>query len=272
MPDQAITATTAGNTLDVLSSPQEIIDEARSGRMFLLVDDADRENEGDLVIPAQFATPAAINFMATEGRGLICLSLTEKRVRQLGLEPMATRNGTRHGTAFTVSIEARDGVSTGISAHDRARTISAAVDPDGTPDSLVSPGHVFPLAARNGGVLVRAGHTEASVDIARLAGLIPAAVICEVMRPDGTMARLPDLTAFAQRHGLRIGAIADLIAFRLRHDRTIRLVHSETAVSTLGNRIATSIYENTVDGTEHCVVVVGDVTGDQPVLAPMLFI
>jgi 3,4-dihydroxy 2-butanone 4-phosphate synthase/GTP cyclohydrolase II len=255
--------------LTAVSKPEEIIDEARHGRMFLLVDDAARENEGDLVIAGQFATPDAINFMVTEGRGLVCLSLTERRVRQLGLEPMVAGNRTRHGTAFTVSIEAREGVSTGISAYDRARTVSAAIDPDATPDSLVSPGHVFPLAARDGGVLVRAGHTEAGVDIARLAGLIPAAVICEVMRPDGTMARLPDLIALAQRHGLKIGTIADLIAFRLRNDRTIRLVRSEEAMSAKGNRVVTSVYENGVDGAEHCAMVVGDVAGDRPVLVRM---
>src|SRR5205085_10975392 len=190
-----------------LSSPEEIIDEARNGRMIVLVDAEDRENEGDLVIPAQMATPDAINFMAKHGRGLICLSLTAQRAAQLRLEYMARQNEARNRTAFTVSIEAREGIATGISAHDRARTIATAIDPTKDFNDIVSPGHVFPLIAREGGVLVRAGHTEASVDLARLAGLYPAGVICEIMNDDGTMARMPDLVAFAQRHGLKIGTI-----------------------------------------------------------------
>src|SRR6195952_2199642 len=207
-----------------LSSAEEIIEEARNGRMFILVDDEDRENEGDLVIPAQFATPEAVNFMARYARGLICLAMTRQRVDQLGLPLMSQSNGTRHSTAFTVSIEARDGVTTGISAADRARTIAVAINADAGRDEIVTPGHVFPLVARDGGTLVRAGHTEAAVDIARLAGLTPAGVICEIMNDDGTMARLPDLAAFAQRHNLKLGTIADLIGHRRRTERLVRRV------------------------------------------------
>jgi 3,4-dihydroxy 2-butanone 4-phosphate synthase/GTP cyclohydrolase II len=212
-----------GNT-DVLVGAEAIIDEARNGRMFILVDDDDRENEGDLVIPAQMATPDAINFMARHGRGLICLALGKERVDQLGLEPMARINATRMETAFTVSIEARDGVTTGISAADRARTIAVAIDASNGPDAIVSPGHIFPLVARPGGVLVRAGHTEAAVDVARLAGLNPSGVICEIMREDGTMARLDDLMDFAKVHGLKIGTIRDLIAYRLKKDHMVARV------------------------------------------------
>ncbi|HYR66802.1 MAG TPA: 3,4-dihydroxy-2-butanone-4-phosphate synthase, partial [Reyranella sp.] len=201
---------------EVKAAAEDIIEEARKGRMFILVDDEDRENEGDLVIPAQCATPEAINFMAKHARGLICLALTRERVEQLGLALMAQNNGTRHQTAFTVSIEAREGVTTGISAPDRARTIAVAIDPTHGAQDIVSPGHVFPLVARDGGVLVRTGHTEAAVDIARLAGLNPSGVICEIMKDDGTMARLPDLVSFAQLHGLKVATIADLIAYRRR--------------------------------------------------------
>src|SRR5579884_4193179 len=209
-----------GNT-EVLVGTEAIINEARNGRMFILVDDEDRENEGDLVIPAQMATPDAVNFMARHGRGLICLALTKDRADQLGLEPMTRTNRSRNETAFTVSIEAKEGISTGISAADRARTIAVAIDAANGPDALVSPGHVFPLVARPGGALVRAGHTEAAVDVARLAGLNPSGVICEIMREDGTMARLEDLVAFAQRHGLKIGTIRDLIAYRLKKDHLV---------------------------------------------------
>jgi 3,4-dihydroxy 2-butanone 4-phosphate synthase / GTP cyclohydrolase II len=191
-----------------ISPAAEVIEEARQGRMYILVDAEDRENEGDLVIPAQFATPDAVNFMAKYGRGLICLALSAERAKALKLEMMSPRNQTRHQTAFTISIEAREGITTGISAHDRAHTVAVAIDPTKGADDIVSPGHVFPLVAREGGVLTRAGHTEASVDIARMAGLIPAAVICEVMNDDGAMARLPELVAFAQRHNLKIGTIA----------------------------------------------------------------
>ena len=199
----------------VLVGIEEIIEEARNGRMYILVDDEDRENEGDLIIPAQMATPDAVNFMATHGRGLICLAMTRQRVDALGLELMSRKNRTRHETAFTVSIEAREGVTTGISAGDRARTVSVAIDASKSADDIVTPGHVFPLVAREGGVLVRAGHTEAAVDISRLAGLNPSGVICEIMNDDGSMARLEDLVGFARKHGLKIGTIRDLIAYRL---------------------------------------------------------
>src|SRR3954451_22595805 len=214
----------ASGASGAMASPEQIIDEARNGRMFILVDDEDRENEGDLIIPAQMATPDAINFMAKHGRGLICLALAKERVDQLGLQPMSRSNGARLETAFTTSIEARDGVTTGISAADRARTVSVAIDAGKGAEHVVSPGHVFPLVARDGGVLVRAGHTEAAVDVARLAGLNPSGVICEVMKDDGTMARLPDLIAFAQLHGLKIGTIADLIAYRRRTERYVERV------------------------------------------------
>ena len=204
-----------------LSSPEEIIDEAKNGRMFILVDDEDRENEGDLVIPAQMATPEKINFMAKHGRGLICLALSKRRVDELGLDLMSRHNGTRHETAFTVSIEARDGVTTGISAADRARTVAVAIDSSKGREEIVTPGHVFPLVAREGGVLVRAGHTEAAVDVSRLAGLNPSGVICEIMNEDGTMSRLDDLVAFAQLHNLKIGTIRDLIAYRRRNDHLV---------------------------------------------------
>ena len=211
---------------------EEIIDEARNGRMYILVDDEDRENEGDLIIPAQMATPDAINFMATYGRGLICLTLTGERIEQLGLELMSRHNGTRHETAFTVSIEAREGVTTGISAADRARTVSVAIDGTKSKADIVTPGHVFPLRARAGGVLVRAGHTEAAVDISRLAGLNPSGVICEIMRDDGTMARLDDLIGFARIHDLKIGTIRDLIAYRRKHDRMVEQKAEITFTST----------------------------------------
>ena len=217
-----------------LSPIDEIIEDLRNGRMIILVDAEDRENEGDLVIPAQMATPDAINFMAKHGRGLVCLSLTAQRAAQLRLEYMARQNEARNRTAFTVSIEAREGIATGISAHDRARTIATAIDPTKDFNDIVSPGHVFPLIAREGGVLVRAGHTEASVDLARLAGLYPAGVICEIMNDDGTMARMPDLVAFAQRHGLKIGTIEDLIGYRLRHDKIVKEVAKTTVDSAHG--------------------------------------
>src|SRR5271157_1848647 len=224
-----------------LSSIEELIEEARNGRMFILVDDEDRENEGDLIIPAQFATPDAVNFMARHARGLICLALTGQRVQQLGLPLMSQLNGTRHQTAFTVSIEARDGVTTGISAADRARTIAVAINPECGRDDIVTPGHVFPLAAREGGTLVRAGHTEASVDIARKAGLTPAAVICEIMNDDGTMARLPDLVSFAQFHNLKLGTIAALIAHRRLTERLV-------------SRVAEGAYKHPAGGDWRAVV------------------
>ncbi|MCW3473957.1 3,4-dihydroxy-2-butanone-4-phosphate synthase [Limobrevibacterium gyesilva] len=250
---------------DYLSSAEDLIEEARNGRMFILVDDEDRENEGDLVIPAQFATPEAVNFMARYARGLICLAMTRQRVEQLGLPLMSQSNSTRHQTAFTVSIEARDGVTTGISAHDRAHTIAVAINPGSRRDEIVTPGHVFPLMAREGGTLVRAGHTEAAVDIARLAGLTPAGVICEIMNDDGTMARLPDLVAFAQHHNLKLGTIADLIAHRRRTERLVRRVQEGVMDLPIGGQWRLIVYANTVEYAEHLVLVKGDLTAPGPV-------
>ena len=249
-----------------LSSIEEIIEEARSGRMFILVDDEDRENEGDLVIPAQMATPEAINFMARYGRGLICLSMTGARCQHLGLKPMSADNGTRMQTAFTVSIEAKEGVTTGISAADRARTIQVAIDPEKNAGDIVTPGHVFPLMARDGGVLVRAGHTEAAVDISRLAGLNPSGVICEIMNDDGTMARLPDLVKFAQHHGLKIATIADLIAYRRRHDKIIRREVEAPFSSKWGGDWRMVVYVNQAAYAEHIALVKGDVSGEDAVM------
>ena len=252
-----------------LSSAEELIEEARNGRMFILVDDEDRENEGDLVVPAQFATPDAINFMARHARGLICLALTGARVDKLGLPLMSQQNGTRHQTAFTVSIEAREGVTTGISAADRARTIAVAINPESTRDDITTPGHVFPLLAREGGTLVRAGHTEASVDIARKAGLSPSAVICEIMNDDGTMARLPDLVTFAQHHNLKLGTIADLIAHRRLTERLVRKVEEGTYAHAAGGEWRAAVYVNTVEYQEHLALIKGDVSGAEPVLVRM---
>jgi 3,4-dihydroxy 2-butanone 4-phosphate synthase / GTP cyclohydrolase II len=249
-----------------LSPIDEIIEDLRNGRMIILVDAEDRENEGDLVIPAQMATPDAINFMAKHGRGLICLSLTGERAKQLRLEYMARQNEARNRTAFTVSIEAREGIATGISAHDRARTIATAIDATKDYRDIVSPGHVFPLIAREGGVLVRAGHTEASVDLARLAGLYPAGVICEIMNDDGTMARMPDLVAFAQRHGLKIGTIEDLIGYRLRHDKIVREVAKRAVDSVHGGGFTLHVFETAAEPVEHLALVKGDVSKPGPVL------
>lgn len=249
-----------------ISPIPEIIEEARQGRMFILVDEEDRENEGDLVIPAQFATPDKVNFMARYGRGLICLTLTPERTEQLGLDPMTPRNQTRMGTAFTVSIEARDGVSTGISAHDRALTIATAIDPTKNARDIVSPGHVFPLTAREGGTLVRAGHTEASVDISRAAGLNPSAVICEIMNDDGTMARLPELIAFAQFHNLKIGAIDELIAWRRVNERLVERVTEAPFETRAGKGFKLVVFRNKLDGVEHAALVKGDVSADKSTL------
>ena len=257
-----------GNT-EVLVGTEAIIDEARNGRMFILVDDDDRENEGDLVIPAQMATPDAINFMARHGRGLICLALGKERVDQLGLEPMARVNATRMETAFTVSIEAREGVTTGISAADRARTIAVAIDATHGPDALVSPGHVFPLIARPGGSLVRAGHTEAGVDIARLAGLNPSAVICEIMRDDGSMARLDDLMDFARTHGLKIGTIRDLIAYRLKKDHMVERAASTAFKANSGVEWQAQVFRDKSSGEEQLALVHGALDVTRPVLVRM---
>ena len=249
-----------------LSSPEEIINEARNGRMFILVDDEDRENEGDLVIPAQMATPQAVNFMAKHGRGLICLALSKQRVDQLGLPLMSRNNGTRHETAFTISIEAKDGVTTGISAADRARTIAVAIDASRGAEEIVTPGHIFPLVARDGGVLVRAGHTEAAVDVSRLAGLNPSGVICEIMNEDGTMARLDDLMAIAQLHHLKIGTIRDLIAYRRRYDHLVECVADEPFVSDYGGDWRLLTYRNKVDGSEDFVLKRGRIDPAKPTL------
>ncbi len=253
----------------ILSPIEDIIEDARNGKMFILIDDEDRENEGDLVIPAQMATPDAVNFMATHGRGLICLTLTRERTKQLGLPMMPQTHGQRLATNFTVSIEAAEGVTTGISAPDRARTITVAIDPRTTEADIVTPGHIFPLAARDGGVLVRAGHTEAGVDIARLAGLNPSAVICEIMNDDGTMSRLPDLVKFAQFHGLKIGAIADLIAYRRRHDRIVERLMEHKFNSRYGGEFNWHIYRNTVEYAEHLAIVKGEIDPEEPVLVRM---
>lgn len=249
-----------------LASPEEIIDDARNGRMYILVDAEDRENEGDLIIPAQFATPDAVNFMAKYGRGLICLSLEEQKAEALGLEPQNKNNGSRFETAFTQSIEAREGVTTGISAADRALTIQVAIDPESRPDDIVTPGHMFPLIAKDGGVLVRTGHTEASVDISRMAGLNPSAVICEIMNDDGTMARLPDLVAFAQLHGLKIGTIEDLVAYRLQKDHFVRHIASSDFRSQNGDQFKIHVYRNFLDNKEHVALSKGEPREDQPSL------
>ena len=254
---------------EYLSPASEIIEEARAGRMFILVDDEDRENEGDLVIPAQFATPDAINFMARHARGLICLAMTRQRVEQLGLPLMSQSHGSRLVTAFTVSIEARDGVTTGISAADRAHTIAVAINPESGRDAIVTPGHVFPLMAREGGTLVRAGHTEAAVDIARHAGLTPAGVICEIMNDDGTMARLPDLAAFGQHHNLKLGTIADLIAYRRRTERLVKKVQDGQLHHAAGGDWQLSVYATTLDYAEHLVLTKGDISGSEPVMVRM---
>ena len=254
---------------DAISKIEDIIDDARNGRMFILVDHEDRENEGDLVIPAQMATPDAINFMAKHGRGLICLSLPGSRIDALGLPLMASNNSSRHETAFTVSIEAREGVSTGISATDRARTVSVAIDAAKGAADIATPGHVFPLRAREGGVLVRAGHTEAAVDISRLAGLNPSGVICEIMKEDGEMARLPDLIAFAQLHGLKIGTISDLIAYRRRHDNLVVERSSQKVSSEFGGDWDMRIFVDETQGAEHIALIKGDITTPGPVLVRM---
>ncbi|WP_085311405.1 3,4-dihydroxy-2-butanone-4-phosphate synthase [Planktotalea arctica] len=257
------------NWSDAISSVQEIIEDARNGRMFILVDHEDRENEGDLVIPAQMATPEAINFMAMHGRGLICLALPGERIEALGLQLMSTNNSSRHETAFTISIEAREGVTTGISAHDRARTVAVAIDAAKGAADIATPGHVFPLKARNGGVLVRAGHTEAAVDVSRLAGLNASGVICEIMNDDGTMSRLPELVAFAQKHSLKIGTISDLIAYRRRNDNLVKVRAEETVTSEFGGEWNMRIYTDETQGAEHIVLIKGDLSGDTPVLTRM---
>jgi 3,4-dihydroxy 2-butanone 4-phosphate synthase/GTP cyclohydrolase II len=249
-----------------ISSIDEIIEDARNGRMYILVDAEDRENEGDLIIPANFVTPEHVNFMARHGRGLICLAMTQERAHTLNLDMMTRNNRESMGTAFTVSIEAKEGVTTGISAHDRARTIAVAIDPTKDHDDIVSPGHVFPLIAREGGTLVRAGHTEAAVDISRMAGLYPAGVICEIMNEDGSMSRLPELVAFAQLHNLKIGTIADLIAWRRKNDRFMERRIEAKLDSGYGDGFRTVCFRNKLDNSEHIAIVHGDVTPDSTTL------
>src|SRR3954451_5698463 len=254
---------------EVLVGPETIINEARNGRMFILVDDDDRENEGDLVIPAQMATPDAINFMVRHGRGLVCLAITKERADQLGLEPMTRTNRSRMETAFTVSIEAREGITTGISAADRARTVAVAIDASNGPDGLVSPGHVFPLVARPGGVLVRAGHTEAAVDVSRLAGLNPSGVICEILREDGTMARLDDLMEFARAHGFKIGTIRDLIAYRLKKDHLVERVATTPFTASSGSAWQAQVFRDKSSGEEQLALVHGTIDPEHPVMVRM---
>jgi 3,4-dihydroxy 2-butanone 4-phosphate synthase/GTP cyclohydrolase II len=254
---------------EYISNVEEIIETARNGKMVILVDAEDRENEGDLYIPAQMCTPEAINFMAKFGRGLICLAMTQERAEKLQIPMMTQFNAAMHRTAFTVSIEAKEGVSTGISAHDRAHTVAVAIDPTKGPGDIVMPGHVFPLVAREGGTLVRAGHTEAAVDIARLAGLNPSGVICEIMNDDGTMARLPDLVTFAQLHGLKIGTIADLIAHRRKFDHFIQRTSETVFSSHYGGDWRMVVYVNTIEYAEHIVLIKGDISGDDPVYVRM---
>jgi 3,4-dihydroxy 2-butanone 4-phosphate synthase/GTP cyclohydrolase II len=244
---------------------EDAIEDIRQGKFVVVVDAADRENEGDLTIAAQFATPEAVNFMTKEARGLICLCLTEERCDELGLRQMTERNETPYGTAFTVSVEAREGVTTGISAPDRSRTIQVAIDPKTTPDGLVQPGHVFPLRAREGGVLVRAGQTEAAVDLARLAGLIPAGVVCEVMNEDGTMARVPDLVPYCDRHGLKLVTVADLIEYRRRHERLVERMTTVRLPTAYGEFTAVAFRES-LTGKHHVALVKGEVEEQENVL------
>lgn len=252
-----------------LSPIEDVIEGAKNGRMCILVDDESRENEGDLIIPAQMATPEVINFMAKHGRGLICLAMTSERVETLGLNLMSRENQSRHQTAFTVSIEAKEGVTTGISAADRSHTIQVAIDPTKTATDLASPGHVFPLIAKDGGVLVRAGHTEAAVDIARLAGLNPSGVICEIMNDDGTMARLPDLLAFAEQHHIKVASIADLISYRRRAEKLVKRVVESDFDSGFGGKFRMIVYTSTLEYAEHIALVKGEIDPKNPVLVRM---
>jgi 3,4-dihydroxy 2-butanone 4-phosphate synthase/GTP cyclohydrolase II len=256
-------------TKNFLSSIPEIIRDAKEGKMFILVDDENRENEGDLVIPAVMCDNKAVNFMAKHGRGLICLALSEQRVEELGLPFMSSNNESKHGTAFTISIEAKEGISTGISAADRAKTIKDAIDPKKGKNDIASPGHIFPLKAQNGGVLVRAGHTEAAVDIAKLAGLNPSGVICEIMNDDGTMARIPDLIKFAKKHNLKIATIADLIEYRRYYDKLIERTYETEIDSTISGKFRTIIYQSKVNNVEHLALVKGKIDSEKPVLVRM---
>ncbi len=251
---------------NAISPIEDVIAACRAGEMYILVDHEDRENEGDFIIAAEHADAVAINFMATHGRGLICLPMTQARVDTLELPMMATNNSSRHETAFTVSIEAREGVTTGISAGDRALTVAVAIDAENGAADIATPGHVFPLRARDGGVLVRAGHTEASVDISRLAGKSPAAVICEIMKPDGTMARLPDLVTIASEHNMKIGTISDLIAYRNKHDNMLVQRDDRMVVSAYGGDWRMRVFEDQISGTDHVVLSKGEIGDGAPVL------
>ncbi len=266
--DAANMASNDGLT-DFLSPIADVIEDIRNGRMVVVVDDEDRENEGDLIVAAQMATPDAINFMAKYGRGLVCLAMTGERIDQLGLSLMSSDNRSQFETAFTTSIEAREGVTTGISASDRARTVAVAIDPSHGRDDIVTPGHIFPLRAQDGGTLVRTGHTEAAVDLSRMAGLNPSGVICEIMNEDGTMARLPDLVKFAQFHGLKVATIADLIAYRLKNDSIVERSLTTRISRKHGGDFKLIVYRNRVSGAEHLALVKGEVTGDKPVLVRM---
>lgn len=257
------------NEKKYLATIPEIISEAKQGKMFILVDDESRENEGDLIIPAQLCDDQKVNFMARYGRGLICLALTEKRIGELDLPLMAMNNESRHKTAFTVSIEARSGISTGISAQDRAKTIRDAIDQKKGKEAIVSPGHIFPLKAQNGGVLVRAGHTEAAVDIAKLANLNPSGVICEIMKDDGSMARLPDLIKFAKTHKMKIATIADLIEYRRKNEKLIEVIERKKFVSKIAGEFNATIYRSKIDGVEHIALVKGKIDKASPTLVRM---
>ena len=250
---------------EYLSSIEEVLEDAKKGKMFILVDDEDRENEGDLCVLAEFANAEAINFMAKNGRGLICLALERQRVETLGLEMMQQRNISRLGTAFTVSIEASEGVTTGISAADRAKTIQVAINKNTMPHELSTPGHVFPLVARDGGTLIRAGHTEAIVDIANAAGMTPAGVICEILKDDGTMARMPDLITFSQLHGLKVATIADLISYRLKTESTVRRSIESNFPSQFGGDWRAIVYIDTISGVEHLALVMGNITSSDSI-------
>ena len=251
---------------EFISSIEEIIEDQKLGKMVIMVDDEDRENEGDLIIPAAKVDDKAINFMATHGRGLICLSLTEDRVKELDLPLMSQNNDSRDTTAFTISIEAKEGVTTGISAQDRAVTIQTAIDQNKSKKDIMSPGHVFPLVARDGGVLMRAGHTEASVDLARLSGHTPAGVICEIMNDDGTMARIPDLIEFSKKHSIKIGRIVDLISHRRNKDKFIKKSYDSEINLDSGGKFNIKIYESLYDGTEQIVLTKGDVSDGNPIM------
>ncbi len=257
------------NLREFLSPIPEVIQDIRNGRMVVVVDDEDRENEGDLIVAAQMATPDSINFMAKYGRGLICLAMTGDRIDQLGLSLMSSDNHSQFETAFTTSIEAREGVTTGISAADRAQTVAVAIDPSKGRNDIVTPGHVFPLRAQEGGTLVRTGHTEAAVDLSRLAGLNPSGVICEIMNEDGTMARLPDLVEFANFHGLKIATIADLIAYRLKNDSIVERSITTRVNRENGGEFKLIVYRNRVSGAEHLALVKGEIRSDKPVLVRM---